>query len=107
MAAPLDEFRRLTVARFEVRLNRVAQALLDVLAKEGLECENVGVVRTPGLEFQILMVPAYETSFCLYRPEGNTTFVAVQGLGREHDDVAGVLLRMVGELLRAGAQGEG
>ncbi len=104
MAAPLDEFRRLTVAQFEVRLNRVAQAFLDVFAKEGLECENVGVVRTPGLEFQILMVPAYETSFCLYQPGGNTTFVAVQGLGREASEVASVLLRTVRELLGAGAQ---
>ncbi len=105
MASPLEDFRRKTVAQFEGSLNRVAKAFLDILAREGLECEDVGPVNTQGLAFRILMVPAHEVSLCLYRPEGsNATYVAVQGLGREPSEVAGILIREVGELL--GARGQ-
>jgi hypothetical protein len=63
-------------------------------------------VNAQGLAFRILMVPAYEVSLCLYRPEGsNATYVAVQGLGRDPVEVAGILLREVGELLEP--QGHG
>jgi hypothetical protein len=106
VASPLEDFRRLTVAQFEGSLNRVAKAFLDVLAREGLECEDVGPVNAQGLAFRILMVPAYEVSLCLYRPEvSNATYVAVQGLGREPDEVTGILIREVGELL--GPRGRG
>ncbi len=62
VASPLDDFRRLTVAQFEGSLNRVAKAFLDVLAREGLQCEDVGPVNAQGLAFRILMVPAPTSS---------------------------------------------
>jgi hypothetical protein len=99
--SPLDEFKRLTVGHFEEGLNRVAQCFREVLAEEGLECEDMGLVSTPGLAFRIIMIPDHTLSFCLYKPDGNTTYIAVQGLGREPGDVALSLVQKVGEHLAA------
>lgn len=100
--SPLDEFKRLTVAQFDGGLNRVAQAFREVLAREGMECEDMGLVSTPGLAFRILMIPDHTLSFCLYKPDGRTTYLAVQGLGREPDEVALALVQKVKEHLATG-----
>ncbi len=99
--SPLDDFKRLTVAQFEGGLNRVAQAFRDVIVREGLECEDMGLVSVPGVAFRILMIPDHTLSFCLYKPDGNTTYIAVQGLGREPSEVALSLVEKVREQLAA------